>query len=40
MYASSWISGATKDSGIKNEYIKYSVEVASIVDKISKNRLR
>jgi len=35
-----WISGVTKYDRIRNEYVRERIKVASIVDKMRKNRLR
>jgi hypothetical protein len=35
-----WISGVTREERIKNEYVRDSVGVASIVDKMRENILR
>jgi len=35
-----WMSGITRESRIKNEYVKGSVEVTSIIDKMRENRFK
>ena len=35
-----WMSGVTREDKIRNEYIRGSIGVASIVDKMRENRLR
>ena len=35
-----WMSGVTREDRIKNEYVRGSIGVASIVDKMRENRLR
>ena len=35
-----WMSGFTREDKIRNEYIRSSIWVASIVDKMRENRLR
>eukprot|EP00102_Acyrthosiphon_pisum_P026090 XP_016663300.1 PREDICTED: uncharacterized protein LOC107884852 [Acyrthosiphon pisum] len=35
-----WMSGVTREDRIRNEYIRDSIGVASIVDKMRENRLR
>ncbi|KAL4132087.1 hypothetical protein QTP88_009302 [Uroleucon formosanum] len=35
-----WMSGVTREDRIKDEYVKGSIGIASIVDKMSENRLR
>jgi hypothetical protein len=36
----SWISGVTSEDRIRNEYVRGSIDVASIVSKMRINRLR
>lgn len=36
----SWMSGVTREDRIRNEHIRGSIGVASIVDKMTENRLR
>ena len=35
-----WMSGVTSEDRIKNKYVRGSIGVASIVDKMRENRLR
>ena len=35
-----WMSGVTREDKIRNKYIRGSIGVASIVDKMRENRLR
>jgi len=35
-----WMSGMSREDKIRNEYIRGSIGVAPIVDKIPENRLR
>lgn len=35
-----WMSRVTKEDKIRNQYIRNSIEVASMVEKIRKNKLR
>jgi len=35
-----WISEMTREDRIRNEYIRESLKVASIMDKMRENRLR
>jgi len=35
-----WISGVTRKDRIRNKYVRGSIEVALIVDKMRENRLR
>jgi len=32
-----WIFGATRNNRIRNEYVRESIEIASIVDKMKEN---
>ncbi|XP_050534488.1 uncharacterized protein LOC126901782 [Daktulosphaira vitifoliae] len=36
----SWMSGVTREDRIRNEHIRGSIDVTSIVDKMRENRLR